>query len=250
MPFFAMVLAASAAFAFSTSATTGECLSPSPGTYVSDSIDKAMDEVANLQTAKAQTKGNSPKWPHIRRGRRGGRRGHRYYSEEEPIDKVPQWPEEVEIEKSAECDAGAGAGEEQEFSVQVDVTGEDFNDPPNQVTTSFEFDSSVVCCPAQDILVSFTIGPIDLPDMALAQGRTKNGFGTRVFIRQLGGGETEMEVEETLENDGNTISIEATTDFFSGTPVEGTWQIAIVGEPGFEVQSLLTFQTVLERCEV
>lgn len=254
MAFFGILFVASA-FAFGTSASTGECFSP--GT--SDG-DRGLDEVAHLQTAEAKTKENPPKWrrirPLIRRGHGGGR-GHRYYSseeeEEEEMIQVPLWPEEVEIRKSEQC--SAGAVEEQEFSTVLDIVEQNFNDPPNQITTGFEFGGSNTCCPIQDFTILFSIGPIGTAalhptkSIALAQkaSGTKLGFGTRVFIRKLGGSETEMDVEEVAS--GPEILITATTNFFQGQDMSGTWQIAIVGQGGYEVTKVLEFQTELERCE-
>lgn len=248
MTFRALLLAASATFAFSTSATTEECLAR---TSVSDGID--MDDVAQLQRVEPWVHPPKRIRPLIRRNR-GGRRGHRYSSEEEePITKeVPVWPEDVEIVgpfEPVEC----AAEEQQEADFSLDIVGENFSNPFRQVTTGFTVEGGSFCCPASEVRALFSIGQIDPRSAALAQtGSDKNkGLSVRVFIRKVGGGETEMDVT-TVDNGDGTFSVEATTDFFTGDPLDGsaTYQIAIVGPVSFELTTSLDIQTVLEQCEL
>lgn len=52
-------------------------------------------------------------------------------------------------------------------------------------------------------------------------------------------------MEVVQEGGENTISVEATTNFFFEQFVTGTWQIAIVGPTGYEVMDMLRFETDL-----
>lgn len=70
--------------------------------------------------------------------------------------------------------------------VNIDLSGENFNNPQNQITTAFgirsaQFDGD--CCPESEIRVLFSIGPIP-SSVALAQKGKNKGLTVRVFIRR------------------------------------------------------------------
>lgn len=71
-------------------------------------------------------------------------RGRRYSSEEEhPIGAtVPQWPEEVEIIESQRCQAEPV--EEDEFMVELDLSGQNFNNPQKQITAGLNITKALV----------------------------------------------------------------------------------------------------------
>lgn len=249
----AVLWAATASFALSTGATTGEW---NQGTC--RERDGSCDEVAHLQLAKEEPAQRPRKRFAIRRGRPAFRRRKRRQYGDEPDIRKP----EKDVPKR-QCILGDNG--RARFRIEFDIIGQEFNLPESEISTSFEFvRADTLCCIKDEFDVIFSLVPSHEEGMnpfpeLFETGGTDSGRKTgydpvRVFATRTpaAGDVQEVELSTYLGkfNDEGIMRVSAATSVLlkEKQPVEGTWTIKIQAPDVFEMASSLVIFTELGQC--